>query len=49
MTSMEQSIIEDMSDWDHNMIGGDIQVFEIFDILPKQNQCCGASEVDPVK
>ena len=49
MTSMEQSIIEDMSDWDQNMIGGDDQI-EIFDI-PKQNQSGGASEgsesVDP--
>ena len=38
MTSMEQSIIEDMSDWDHvHMIGGDDQLkFLIFLNKPDQ-------------
>ena len=46
MTSMEQSIIEDMSDWDHNMIGGD-NFIEIFDI-PKSNQTGGSiNNVNP--
>ena len=46
MTSMEEFTVEDMDDWNHNMIGGGDDI-EIFDIS-KSDQSGGSNQSNSV-